>query len=95
MNEKQYQELREKIKPEILKIKYQKFRDAIEIRLADILIAVPHLKPTSNDNIIGGQAESKGNTNFIQTIAKYNLHHDSLDAQSDEFKEWLYQIICK
>jgi len=63
------------------------------IRLADVLLAVPHLKPRDHRNIVRGQAESAGNVGFVTVVCEWNLRKDDLTEQSDECVAFLYELL--
>lgn len=64
-----------------------------EIRLADVLLAIPHLKPRDHRNIVRGQAESAGNVGFMTVICEWNLRADDLREQSPETIEFLHSLL--
>ena len=70
-----------------------------DIRLADILIALGKVSVDSADYYYinsGGDFEQYDSCSIDRPIlSKYNLHKDSLDAQSPELKEWLYGILVQ
>ncbi len=69
------------------------YRDTA-ISLADVLMAMPHLKPTDDRNIVVGQAESVGNRDFIEVISRWNLTQP-LTGQNIECLEWLNKLLTK
>lgn len=76
----------------------QNFRDGridAPIRLADVLLAVPHLKPKDHRNIVRGQAESVGNVGFMTVICEWNLRKDDLTEQSDECLTFLADLLTQ
>lgn len=72
---------------------YELFAEKDAVRLSDVLVAVPHLKPDNGRNIVRGQAESSGNAGFIETIARWNLRNDDLSAQSEETLAFLANLL--
>lgn len=63
------------------------------IRLADVLLAVPHLKPRDHRNIVRGQSESAGNVGFMNIICEWNLRAADLEQQSEETINFLYDLL--
>jgi len=67
-----------------------------DIRLVDILIALGEDEYEGYGLTGAGEVlEATGDGYWVEPTVTYNLHKDSLDAQSPELKEWLYGILVQ